>query len=132
MSQKASSSNLEKMVSLKESTKMNDYSILITGATGFIGKKLVERLAKTGYKVTAMSRSKYPDVENVKFVADDAFDTDSLCFAMKGIETAFYLLHSMEGSKKEWAQFANRDKLQAEQFNGSSSFEVTIFVCSKL
>ena len=116
MSQQASSSNLEKMASLKESAKMNDYSILITGATGFIGKKLVERLAKTGYKVTAMSRSKYPDVENVKFVAADAFDTDSLCFAMKGIETAFYLLHSMEGSKKEWAQFANREKLQAENF----------------
>ena len=54
MSQKASSSNLEKMAALKESAKISDYSILVTGATGFIGKKLTERLYKTGYKVTAL------------------------------------------------------------------------------
>jgi len=116
LSQQASSNNLEKMVSLKENAKNNDYSILVTGATGFIGKKLVERLAKTGYKVTAMSRSKYPNAENIKFVVADAFDMDALRFAMKGIETAFYLLHSMEGSKKEWEKFADREKLQAENF----------------
>ena len=68
MSQQASSSTLDKMAALKEITNSNDYSILVTGATGFIGKKLVERLATTGYKVTAMSRSKHPDSENVKFM----------------------------------------------------------------
>ena len=116
MSQQASSNNLEKMQALKENVSSRDYSILVTGATGFIGKKLLERLAKTGYKVTAMSRSKYPDSENVKFIAADAFDMNSLCKALKGIETAFYLLHSMEGSKKEWEEFANREKLQAQNF----------------
>ena len=116
MSQQTSSSDLEKMQALKENSSTKDYSILVTGATGFIGKKLLERLAKTGYKVTAMSRSKYPDSENVKFVAADAFDMNSLCNALKGIETAFYLLHSMEGSKKEWEEFANREKLQAQNF----------------
>ena len=104
------------MEALKEDVTSKDYSILVTGATGFIGKKLLERLAKTGYKVTAMSRTKYPDSENVRFVTADAFDMDSLCNALKGIETAFYLLHSMEGSKKEWEEFANREKLQAENF----------------
>ncbi len=116
MSQKASSSNLEKMAALQESAKMNDYSILVTGATGFIGQKLTERLSKTGYKVTAMSRSKYPDVQNVKFVAADALELNTLSNAFKGVETAFYLLHSMEGSKKEWAQFADREKIQAQNF----------------
>ena len=116
MSQKASSSNLEKMAALQESAKMNDYSILVTGATGFIGKKLTERLSKTGYKVTAMSRSNYPDAQNVKFVAADALELNTLSNAFKGVETAFYLLHSMEGSKKEWAQFADREKIQAQNF----------------
>ena len=116
MSQQVSSNNLKKMEALKENATSKDYSILVTGATGFIGKKLLERLAKTGYKVTAMSRSKYPDSENVRFVTADAFDTDSLSNALKGIETAFYLLHSMEGSKKEWEEFANREKLQAQNF----------------
>ena len=116
MSQQVSSSNLEKMDALREDVTSKDYSILVTGATGFIGKKLLERLAKTGYKVTAMSRTKYPYSENVRFVTADAFDMDSLRNALKGIETAFYLLHSMEGSKKEWEEFANREKLQAENF----------------
>ena len=116
MSQKASSSNLEKMAALKESAKISDYSILVTGATGFIGKKLTERLAKTGYKVTAMSRSLHQNSDNVKFVAADALELDTLSNAFKGVETAFYLLHSMEGSKKEWEQFADREKVQAQNF----------------
>ena len=78
MSHQASSSNLEKMAALKENTAKNDYSILVTGATGFIGKKLVERLSKTGYKITAMSRTKHQNSENVKFVAADALEFDKL------------------------------------------------------
>ena len=101
MSQQTSSSTLEKMEALKRRcSSPRNIQFLVTGATGFIGKKLLERLAKTGYKVTAMSRSEYPDSENVRFIAADAFDMNSLCNALKGIETAFYLLHSMEGSKK--------------------------------
>ena len=92
------------------------YDILVTGSTGFIGKKLLARLDETGFKVKAMSRSKYPDTENIKYVQANAFDSDSLCIATEGVETAFYLLHSMEGSKKEWAEFANREKQQAENF----------------
>ncbi|MDC0885802.1 NAD(P)H-binding protein [Nitrosopumilus sp.] len=94
----------------------NPYDILVTGSSGFIGKKLLNKLTASGYAVTAMSRSKYPDTENVKRVQADAFDVDSLVSATEGIETAFYLLHSMEGSKKEWAEFANREKQQAENF----------------
>ena len=92
------------------------YDILVTGSTGFIGKKLLSKLDETGFKVKAMSRSKYPDTENIKYVQADAFDADSLSVATEGVETAFYLLHSMEGSKKEWAEFANREKQQAENF----------------
>jgi uncharacterized protein YbjT (DUF2867 family) len=76
----------------------------------------LEKLDETGFKVKAMSRSKYPDTENVTYVQADAFDVDSLTAATEGVETAFYLLHSMEGSKKEWAEFANREKQQAQNF----------------
>ena len=92
------------------------YSILVTGATGFIGKKLLTKLSDSGYKVKAMSRSKYPDTENIQYIKADALATESLSNATNGIETAFYLLHSMEGSKKEWGKFASREKQQAENF----------------
>ena len=92
------------------------YDILVTGSSGFIGKKLLKKLTDSGFTVTAMSRSKYPDTENVKRVQADAFDINSLIAATEGIETAYYLLHSMEGSKKDWAEFANREKQQAQNF----------------
>ena len=92
------------------------YDILVTGSSGFIGKKLLNKLTDSGFTVTAMSRSKYTDTENVKHVQADAFDVDSLNAATEGIETAFYLLHSMEGSKKDWAEFATREKQQAQNF----------------
>ena len=92
------------------------YDILVTGSSGFIGKKLLKKLTDSGFIVTAMSRSKYPDTENVKRVQADAFDVNSLIAATEGIETAYYLLHSMEGSKKDWAEFANREKQQAQNF----------------
>ena len=92
------------------------YDILVTGSTGFIGKKLLAKLSEIGFKVKAMSRSKYTDTENIRYVQADAFNVDSLSAATEGIDTAFYLLHSMEGSKKEWAEFANREKKQAQNF----------------
>jgi len=97
-------------------TQTKPYDVLVTGASGFIGKKLLNQLTNSGFTVTAMSRSKFPDTEKVKRVQADAFDVDSLIKATEGIETAFYLLHSMEGSKKEWAEFANREKQQAQNF----------------
>ena len=97
------------------------YDILVTGSSGFIGKKLLKKLTDSGFTVTAMSRSKYPDTENVKRVQADAFDVNSLIAATEGIETAYYLLHSMEGSKKDWAEFANREKQQAQNFLKSAT-----------
>ena len=97
------------------------YDILVTGSTGFIGKKLLSKLSDSGYKVKAMSRSKYTDTENIRYVQADVFNVNSLSAATEGIETAFYLLHSMEGSKKEWAEFANREKQQAQNFLKSAT-----------
>ena len=92
------------------------FDILVTGSTGFIGKKLVTKLTESGYTVRAMSRSFYSDTENIRHIQADAFDIDSLISATEGVEIAYYLLHSMEGSKKEWAEFANREKQQAQNF----------------
>ena len=60
------------------------FDILVTGSTGFIGKKLLSKLSNSGYKVKAMSRTARPDTENVKHVQADAFDVDSLISATEG------------------------------------------------
>lgn len=92
------------------------YSILVTGATGFIGSKLVEKLSQKGYSVKGMSRQKIQDKSGVKFVKADVFNPDELQTCLEGVEIAFYLLHSMEGDKKNWKEFASREKTQAKNF----------------
>lgn len=94
----------------------NPYGILITGATGFIGSRLVKSLTERGYKVKAMTRKSLSDKNNVKYVQADALEYEQLANALKDTEVAYYLLHSMEGSKDEWKDFANREKIQAQNF----------------
>ena len=96
--------------------KSKPYSILVTGATGFVGNRLISGLVEKGYKVKALSRKNLPSKENVKFVQADAFDIHSLSNAMKGTEVAFYLLHSMEDNISAWRNFAEREKFQAKNF----------------
>lgn len=92
------------------------YSILVTGARGFIGSRLIDALSEKGYTVTGMSRKKLDTTNNVKYVQADVFDVKSLTEAMNGIEVAFYLIHSMEGDSNVWKDFANRERTQAQNF----------------
>jgi len=98
------------------SFKNKPYGILVTGATGFIGTRLITHLSKKGYFVKGMSRKNISDTTNVKYVKADVFDQKQLKESLKGVEVAYYLLHSMEGSKDHWKEFASREKLQAQNF----------------
>jgi len=102
-------------------TQTKPYSILVTGATGFIGSKLVEKLTQKGYSVKGMSRQKIQDKPGVKFVKADVFNPDELQTCLQGVEIAFYLLHSMEGDKKNWKEFASREKTQAKNFRKAAT-----------
>ena len=92
------------------------FSIMVTGSTGFIGSRLITLLTDSGYSVTGLSRKKLENTKSVKYVQADVFDKDQLSHAMDGIEVAYYLLHSMEGSKTEWQEFASRERMQAKNF----------------
>ncbi|MCV0399285.1 MAG: NAD-dependent epimerase/dehydratase family protein [Nitrosarchaeum sp.] len=94
----------------------HSYSILVTGATGFIGSKLIASLSSLGYSVKAMSRKNVPDSYLIKYVKADVFDINQLENVMTGIDIAYYLLHSMEGSKEHWKEFVSRERIQAQNF----------------
>ena len=89
---------------------------MVTGATGFIGTRLILYLSKLGYSVKGMSRRQISDNSNVKYVQANVFDVTQLENALTGIDVAYYLLHSMEGSKDHWKEFASREKIQAQNF----------------
>ena len=72
---------------------------LIVGASGYIGTNLVEHLRKEGRRVRAASRNievlEGRDWHDVELCAADALQPDSLNLALKGVDTAYYLVHSM-------------------------------------
>ena len=73
--------------------------ILLTGATGYIGGRLLRLLEKQGYRVRALARR--PEVLRQKVAAStevvegDVFDRQSLDSALRGVEAVYYLVHSM-------------------------------------
>lgn len=102
-------------------------TILVTGCSGFIGSHLVNRLIAKGgsknYRIQCMTRN-LKSIEgffdekgqDVKYVAADASKRSDLIKAMTGVDIAFYLIHSMEGSSKDWKKFAERDRIAAKNF----------------
>ncbi|MGB7953699.1 MAG: NAD-dependent epimerase/dehydratase family protein [Candidatus Nitrosopolaris sp.] len=102
--------------------------ILVTGASGFIGSRLVARLSTSSLdplisnelEVVCMTRNveslNRHYNENVKVNKADVMNYQELINVMSGIDVAFYLIHSMEGSSKDWEKFAEKDRLAAENF----------------
>ncbi len=79
--------------------------ILVTGATGYIGGRLVPELLERGYRVRVMVRGIAPEIlerwPDVEVAIADALDIDSLMRALEGVHTAYYLIHSLLlGQKK--------------------------------
>jgi len=91
-------------------------NILVTGATGYIGGRLVPKLTAAGHNVRALARdsvrlrNRFPGVEVVE---GDVFDRESIERALAGIEVAYYLVHSMAGGRGD---FAARDREAAAIF----------------
>lgn len=100
----------------KRFTQSRPYSILVSGASGFIGSKLIQRFSERGYTIKGMSRQVLDNKNGVEYVKADVFKLEELQKAMTGVDVAFYLLHSMEGNSKQWQEFASREKIQAQNF----------------
>jgi len=90
---------------------MTNKSILVTGGTGYVGGRLIPRLLDAGHNVRAMARSperllcrpwgRHP---NISIVQGDALDREAFIHAARSCGTAYYLIHSMNAKKGEFAQ----------------------------
>jgi len=95
---------------------------LVTGATGYIGNRLLRRLASEGRPVRALARR--PEavecLEGVQPIRGDLLTGDGLAGALDGCTTAYYLVHSMEAPPANGGPFAERDRRAAETFAGAA------------
>lgn len=84
--------------------------VLVAGATGYIGSRLVPRLLEEGHEVRVLARTPtriaaQPWVDAVEIVTGDARDADAVAAACAGIDAVVYLVHAMDGPG-----FADRDR----------------------
>ena len=90
--------------------------ILIVGASGYIGGRLVSLLQTRGHDLVLMSRDARPlaaRFPETRVVAADLLDPQTLPSALEGIEAAYYLAHSMGAGERG---FAERDRQAARNF----------------
>jgi uncharacterized protein YbjT (DUF2867 family) len=59
--------------------------------------------------------------KDLRIVEADASKYSDVVSAMKGVDIAFYLIHSMEGSSKDWKKFAERDRIAASNFANAAT-----------
>jgi len=88
-------------------------NILVTGASGFIGRRLTAALLAAGFSVRCLVRRDTPLPAGAVAVSGDLLAPETLPVAMDGIDTAYYLVHSMAGGR---AGFEERDRRAAENF----------------
>ncbi len=91
--------------------------ILVTGATGYVGGRLVPRLVEAGYRVRCLARDPKrldgrPWRKQVEVVQGDALEKESVVRAMQGVSVVYYLIHGLQGGEVN----AKRDMTAARNF----------------
>lgn len=90
--------------------------LLVTGATGYVGGRLWRVLAAEGRRVRCMARRpaglRSRVAESTEVVEGDVLEPESLVSALFGVDTAYYLVHSM-GSDED---FEDQDRVAARNF----------------
>ncbi len=94
----------------------NDPLILITGASGYVGGRLLKALERKGKRLRCFARRpeflKSRVAEGTEIVKGDIFDTEALQKALAGVHTAYYFIHALAGK----GSFEENDRKAAAGF----------------
>jgi len=107
--------------------------VLVTGASGAVGSLLAPRLVIGGHAVRAFGRDPgrieealdgqllEAEADEVEIVQGDVVTGAGLARALKAVDVAYYLMHSMERSAADPSPFTERERLAAENFAAAAA-----------
>jgi uncharacterized protein YbjT (DUF2867 family) len=100
----------------KTDSMSSPLNCLVTGASGYIGGRLVPELLSAGYAVRCMARdpgklSDRPWSDDVEIAVADVLDDSAVRCALRGVDVAYYLIHSLGTDA-----FERRDRTAAQTF----------------
>lgn len=93
-------------------------NVLVTGISGYVGSRLARRLGRDAHAVRGLSRNPSRVELDVPVVKGDAVSGKGLDRALDGIDTAYFLIHSMEPSTE--GTFSVRERAAAGNFARSA------------
>lgn len=108
--------------------------ILVTGATGYIGKRLIPLLLNDGHTIVCPVRDKkrvenyYKNQENVELIEADFLNGHTLNAIPKDIDAAYYLIHSMSNSAKEFHALEEKCAFNFKNFAENSAVKQVIYL----
>jgi len=106
---------------LPTTPRPNIGKVLVAGATGYVGGRLVPELLSRGYNLRVMVRNRITNTNkwpNTEVVVADALKEDQLDAALEGIQVAYYLIHSLNLGP---VGFADADMIAAGNFQNAAS-----------
>ncbi|PKV65349.1 uncharacterized protein YbjT (DUF2867 family) [Polaribacter sp. Hel1_33_96] len=108
--------------------------ILVTGATGYIGKRLIPLLLNDGHIVVCAVRDKdraksyFRGRKNIELVEADFLSFTSLESIPKDIDFAYYLIHSMSNSAKEFHVLEEKCAFNFKRFAEQTTLKQVIYL----
>jgi uncharacterized protein YbjT (DUF2867 family) len=107
--------------------------VLVTGASGAVGSLLAPRLLLAGHEVRAFGRDANriedalsdqlleAEIDEIEIAEGDVLNGEGLAPALRNVDVAYYLMHSMERSPSDPAPFTERELLAAENFAAAAA-----------
>ncbi|MCX5880969.1 MAG: SDR family oxidoreductase [Deltaproteobacteria bacterium] len=109
--------------------------VLVTGATGYVGGRLIPLMLESGYRVRALARSlaklrsrPWSGHINIELVQGDVLDLASLNKAASGCGAAYYLVHSMVAQKRHYAEADRKSALNMAAAAAAAGLERIIYL----